>query len=153
MPIDDDETTLQESPAGRPSFSDIVKVLKEMASALRPVKKPRPPTSGATSSNASQQVRDVPAAAPAAAQLPQELQRPPASLASSTEPSTAAANTPQAAEPQSTETGSGRADIGKPQSTLDAEASDSKPSMQPLVSAFNAVQQAVDASGRKLGEQ
>ena len=33
---------LQESPAGRPSFSQIVKVLKDMATALRP-RKPRPP--------------------------------------------------------------------------------------------------------------
>ena len=45
---------LQESPAGRPSFSEIVKALKDMATALRPVRKPRPTSSNAGSSSLSQ---------------------------------------------------------------------------------------------------
>lgn len=43
---------MQESPAGRPSFSQIVKVLKDMATSLRP-RKPRPPSSAAGASSRS----------------------------------------------------------------------------------------------------
>lgn len=65
---------VQESPAGRPSFNSIVKVLKDMAAALRPVKKPRPPSSAAASSYASQRIREP--SPVASQQLPPEPESP-----------------------------------------------------------------------------